>query len=180
MGKEKMGEGMEGDWCVLYQLGWIDENGKENNETSTADLMSLKPGSCGAGRVSNGNLRSGESGNDRQDDGEEAQEVRQQVLGGGQSRADRDSSEDSRVQLFQGDVPLCLPEERQEPSLRFLPGTSNGGCFHRGFNNRCSSRHDYLVLSNLMQKINFRPSSRKKKKKNDHTKKKKKKKKKKS
>merc|ERR1712062_144979 len=41
--KEKMGEGMEGDWCVLYQLGWIDENGKENNETSTADLMSLKP-----------------------------------------------------------------------------------------------------------------------------------------
>merc|ERR1712142_622483 len=41
--KEKMGEGMEGDWCVLYQLGWIDENGKENNETSTADLISLKP-----------------------------------------------------------------------------------------------------------------------------------------
>merc|ERR1712117_484411 len=41
--KAKMGEGMEGDWCVLYQLGWIDENGKENNETSTADLMSLKP-----------------------------------------------------------------------------------------------------------------------------------------
>merc|ERR1719250_162231 len=41
--KEKMGEGMEGDWCVLYQLGWIDENGQENNETSTADLMSLKP-----------------------------------------------------------------------------------------------------------------------------------------
>merc|ERR1711978_544349 len=41
--KEKMSEGMEGDWCVLYQLGWIDENGKENNETSTADLMSLKP-----------------------------------------------------------------------------------------------------------------------------------------
>merc|ERR1712107_963778 len=41
--KEKMGEGMEGDWCVLYQLGWIDENGKENNVTSTADLMSLKP-----------------------------------------------------------------------------------------------------------------------------------------
>ena len=89
-----------GDWCVLYQLGWIDENGKENNETSTADLMSLKPeviksgstkcslqfkyssilcnnkpGSCGAGRVSNGNLRSGESGYDRQDDGEKAQEV---------------------------------------------------------------------------------------------------------
>ena len=32
-----------GDWCVLYQLGWINENGKENNETSTADLMSLKP-----------------------------------------------------------------------------------------------------------------------------------------
>merc|ERR1712083_745740 len=25
------------------QLGWIDENGNENNETSTADLMSLKP-----------------------------------------------------------------------------------------------------------------------------------------
>merc|ERR1719187_2315856 len=41
--KEKMGEGMEGDWCVLYQLGWIDESGKENNETSTSDLMSLKP-----------------------------------------------------------------------------------------------------------------------------------------
>merc|ERR1711978_299053 len=41
--KEKMGEGMEGDWCVLYQLGWIDENGQENNETSTADLMNLKP-----------------------------------------------------------------------------------------------------------------------------------------
>ena len=32
-----------GDWCVLYQLGWIDENGNENNETSAADLMSLKP-----------------------------------------------------------------------------------------------------------------------------------------
>merc|ERR1712110_435362 len=41
--KAKMGEGMEGDWCVLSQLGWIDENGKENNETSAADLMSLKP-----------------------------------------------------------------------------------------------------------------------------------------
>merc|ERR1712037_667574 len=39
----KMGEGMEGDWCVLSQLGWIDEMGNENNETSTADLMSLKP-----------------------------------------------------------------------------------------------------------------------------------------
>merc|ERR1712107_365136 len=116
-------------------------------------------GSCGAGRVSYGNLRSGESGYDRQDDGEKAQEVCQQVLGGGQSRADRDGSEDSRVQLFQGDVPLCLPEERQEPSLRFLPGTSNGGGFHRGFNNRCSS-HDYcLVLSNLMQKTKFTPSS---------------------
>merc|ERR1719189_1713164 len=38
-----MGEGMEGDWCVLYQLGWIDENGNENNVTSTADLMGLKP-----------------------------------------------------------------------------------------------------------------------------------------
>merc|ERR1719305_2251604 len=34
--KAKMGEGMEGDWCVLSQLGWIDENGNENNETSTA------------------------------------------------------------------------------------------------------------------------------------------------
>merc|ERR1711971_931995 len=41
--KGKMGEGMEGDWCVLSQLGWIDENGNENNATSTADLMSLKP-----------------------------------------------------------------------------------------------------------------------------------------
>merc|ERR1711910_197246 len=41
--KAKMGEGMEGDWCVLSQLGWIDENGNENNETSTADLMGLKP-----------------------------------------------------------------------------------------------------------------------------------------
>merc|ERR1712210_398802 len=41
--KAKMGEGMEGDWCVLSQLGWIDEMGNENNETSTADLMSLKP-----------------------------------------------------------------------------------------------------------------------------------------
>merc|ERR1739842_154941 len=41
--KAKMGEGMEGDWCVLSQLGWINENGNENNETSTADLMSLKP-----------------------------------------------------------------------------------------------------------------------------------------
>merc|ERR1711936_1473456 len=99
-----------------------------------------------------------------QDYGEEAQEMRQQVLRGGQSRADRDGFEDSGVQLFQGDVPLFLPEERQEPSLRFLPGTSNGGGFHRGFNNRCSS-HDYcLVLSNLMQKINIRPSSKKKKK----------------
>merc|ERR1712116_25779 len=112
-----------------------------------------------------GNLRSGASGYDRQDDGEKAQEVRQQVLRGGQSRADRDGSEDSGVQLFQGDVPRCLPEERQEPSLRLLPGTSNGGCFHRGFNNRCSSHDDYLVLSNLMQKINIRPSEKKKKKK---------------
>merc|ERR1712107_847885 len=135
-------------------------------------------GSCGAGRVSNGNLRSGESGYDRQDDGEKAQEVRQQVLGGRQSRADRDGSEDSRVQLFQGDVPLCLPEERQEPSLRFLPVTSNGGGFLRELNNRCSS-HDYcLVLSNLMQKINTRPSKKKKKKKHTQKKKKKKKKKK--
>merc|ERR1711990_943126 len=41
--KAKMGEGMEGDWCVLSQLGWIDENGNENNETSAADLMSLNP-----------------------------------------------------------------------------------------------------------------------------------------
>merc|ERR1711955_16074 len=41
--KAKMGQGMEGDWCVLSQLGWIDENGNEKNETSTADLMSLKP-----------------------------------------------------------------------------------------------------------------------------------------
>merc|ERR1712126_572088 len=41
--KAKMGQGMEGDWCVLSQLGWIDENGNENNETSTADLMGLKP-----------------------------------------------------------------------------------------------------------------------------------------
>merc|ERR1712203_646715 len=32
-----------GDWCVLSQLGWIDGNGNENNETSAADLMSLKP-----------------------------------------------------------------------------------------------------------------------------------------
>jgi len=50
--KAKMGQGMEGDWCVLSQLGWIDENGEwrrenENNETytttSTVDLMGLKP-----------------------------------------------------------------------------------------------------------------------------------------
>merc|ERR1711936_533880 len=41
--KAKMGEGMEGDWCVLSQLGWIDKNGNENNVTSTADLMGLKP-----------------------------------------------------------------------------------------------------------------------------------------
>ena len=41
--KAMMGEGMEGDWCVLSQLGWIDHNGNENNETSAADLMSLKP-----------------------------------------------------------------------------------------------------------------------------------------
>merc|ERR1711931_531259 len=41
--KAKIGEGMEGDWCVLSQLGWIDENGNENNETSAADLMSLNP-----------------------------------------------------------------------------------------------------------------------------------------
>merc|ERR1711936_948011 len=33
--KGRMGQGMEGDWCVLSQLGWIDENGNENNETST-------------------------------------------------------------------------------------------------------------------------------------------------
>merc|ERR1712010_22102 len=39
--KAKMGEGMEGDWCVLSQLGWIDENGNEKNETTAADLMSL-------------------------------------------------------------------------------------------------------------------------------------------
>merc|ERR1712241_734918 len=41
--KAMMGEGMEGDWCVLSHLGWIDENGNENNVTSTADLMGLKP-----------------------------------------------------------------------------------------------------------------------------------------
>merc|ERR1711936_217473 len=34
--KAKMGQGMEGDWCVLSQLGWIEEN-----ETTAADLMSL-------------------------------------------------------------------------------------------------------------------------------------------
>ena len=39
-----------GDWCVLSQLGWIDEMGNENNETSTADLMSLKPEVGGAWR----------------------------------------------------------------------------------------------------------------------------------
>merc|ERR1712079_649611 len=39
--KAKMGEGMEGDWCVLSQLGWIDENGNVKNETTAADLMSL-------------------------------------------------------------------------------------------------------------------------------------------
>merc|ERR1712062_342132 len=39
--KAKVGEGMEGDWCVLSQLGWIDENGNEKNETTAADLMSL-------------------------------------------------------------------------------------------------------------------------------------------
>merc|ERR1712010_185013 len=39
--KAKTGEGMEGDWCVLSQLGWIDENGNEKNETTAADLMSL-------------------------------------------------------------------------------------------------------------------------------------------
>merc|ERR1711934_530436 len=39
--KAKMGEGMEGDWCVLSQLGWIDENGNEKNGTTAADLMSL-------------------------------------------------------------------------------------------------------------------------------------------
>merc|ERR1711879_1134665 len=39
--KEKMGEGMEGDWCVLYQLGWIDENGKENNETCAQERVAM-------------------------------------------------------------------------------------------------------------------------------------------
>merc|ERR1712156_1132874 len=145
--KEKMGEGMEGDWCVLYQLGWIDENGKENNETSTADLMSLKPevlagldesamATCAQERVAMiGKM------------------MEKKHKRGANKFSEEDKAELTEMALkIQGDVPLCLPEERQEPSLRFLPGTSNGGCFHRGFNNRCPSHDDYLVLSNLMQK----------------------------
>merc|ERR1711935_10986 len=37
----RMNQGMEGDWCVLYQLGWIDETGKENEAIMTADMASL-------------------------------------------------------------------------------------------------------------------------------------------
>lgn len=36
-----IGRGMEGDWCVLHQLGWIDEAGKENEAIMTADMASL-------------------------------------------------------------------------------------------------------------------------------------------
>merc|ERR1711936_1359897 len=37
----RIGRGMEGDWCVLNQLGWIDEAGKENEAIMTADMASL-------------------------------------------------------------------------------------------------------------------------------------------
>merc|ERR1712226_660749 len=36
-----IGRGMEGDWCVLNQLGWIDEAGKEDEAVMTADMASL-------------------------------------------------------------------------------------------------------------------------------------------
>merc|ERR1712107_828697 len=157
--KEKMGEGMEGDWCVLYQLGWIDETGKENNETSTADLMSLKPevlaeldesamATCAQERVA----------------------MIGKMMEKKHKRCANKFSEEDKAELTEMALKIqgynCFKEmfhsacqNRQEPSLRFLPGTSNGGGFHRGFNNRCSS-HDYcLVLSNLMQKTKFTPSS---------------------
>merc|ERR1712010_205320 len=158
-----MGEGMEGDWCVLSQLGWIDEMGNENNETSTADLMSLKPEVLAELDESAMATCAEESRHDWQDDGEEAQEVRKEVLRGGQGRADGDGTEDPGVQLLQGDVPLRLPEECQGSDLRFLPGPGNGCCFNRCPNNKCpsyynscsnSNNHLVIVLT-LMQEINL-------------------------
>merc|ERR1712037_762749 len=80
-----------------------------------------------------GHLRPGETRHDWQDDGEEAQEVRKEVLRGGQGRADGDGTEDPGVQLLQGDVPLRLPKRvsrvrstlssrpRQWPPLQPMP-----------------------------------------------------------
>merc|ERR1712240_888020 len=44
--KEKMSEGMEGDWCVLYQLGWIDENGKEDKAELTEMALKIQGYNC--------------------------------------------------------------------------------------------------------------------------------------
>jgi len=38
---EKIGTEMEGEMCVMNQLGWIDENGNPDNKTMTEDLMTL-------------------------------------------------------------------------------------------------------------------------------------------
>merc|ERR1719305_1465022 len=100
---------------------------------------------------------------DWQDDGEEAQEVRKEVLRGGQGRADGDGTEDPGVQLLQGDVPLRLPEECQGSDLRFLPGPGNGCCFNRCPNNKCPSYYNscpspnshLVIVSTLMQEINL-------------------------
>merc|ERR1711963_921590 len=36
-------EEMEGDLCVLYMMGWINDEGEFNEETFGADVMSLPP-----------------------------------------------------------------------------------------------------------------------------------------
>merc|ERR1712037_172871 len=100
----------------------------------------------------------GESRHDWQDDGEEAQEVRKEVLRGGKGRADGDGTEDPGVQLLQGDVPLRLSEECQGSDLRFLPGPGNGRRFNRcpSYYNSCSNSNNHLVIvSTLMQEINL-------------------------
>merc|ERR1739844_240336 len=45
--KEKMETEMEGDMCILSQLGWIDADGQAIEDVMTADLMTL-PGDVSA------------------------------------------------------------------------------------------------------------------------------------
>merc|ERR1712172_408426 len=108
----------------------IDENGNENNATSTADLMTLKPevlaeleesamATCAQERVA----------------------MIGKMMEKKHKRCSKKFSEEDKAELMemglkiQGyncfkEIPLSLPEECQGPDLCFLPGTSNGSCFN--------------------------------------------------